>query len=132
MISFWLSLLVCIVTGVVSRLVDHEFPTTNNHAECGNSLWGTRIPILKKILRLDNFISRLLEVRQNEYKRLIVENIITIGQRKRKQMRENGMRRDRTSKTDATDKDVEIKGKLLDAMIAKEQSLINNLAGQFQ
>ena len=108
--SFWLPLLVCIVTGVISELLSHEFPTTNNYAECGNSLWGTRIPILRKRLRLDNFVSRLLEVRQSEYKRLIVENIIRIAQRKRRQMRK--MRQDKTQKSNATDKDNEIKQKL--------------------
>ena len=52
---------------------------------------------------LDNFVINLIEVRQSEYKRLIIENIIAVGKRQRKKLKK--LKHDRTSKQIATSKD---------------------------
>ena len=118
--TFWIPLLPCLVVGIIGHLLNHTFPTTNNYVKISNAIWGTRIPLLRKGLRIDIFASRMLTVRFQEYQRLIMENIIQIG--KQKIARKRRMRKDMTSKRAATAKDLELADKFAD-MFAKRKLL---------
>ena len=84
-ISFQMPLLPCIAIGLLGARLNHDFPTTSNYAESPNAIWGTRIPLLRQNLGLDNFTLRLLKIRNEEYQRLIAENIIALGKERLKE-----------------------------------------------